>query len=111
MSTPYNSSDAVDAIPTDEQVASLSQLEVVDQEGAKIRLGSLWESQKTVAVFIRYRRLLQLTKLTWMVYQRSFHIDAHLLHRFLVLFASSLPRSFFDPFLHFADTFGAASVK
>jgi hypothetical protein len=43
----------LNAIPTTDALEHASDLHVFDLEGTKVRFGSLFESQKTIFVFIR----------------------------------------------------------
>ena len=40
-------------IPTSENIAAVSKLEVRDEKGRAVTFGSLFEDQKTVIIFIR----------------------------------------------------------
>jgi hypothetical protein len=40
-------------IPTSQVISDVSSLDVVDINGGKLRFGSLFESEKTIVVFIR----------------------------------------------------------
>jgi len=41
------------SIPSPDILAEISKLEVFDVDGKKVRFGSLYQSQKTIVVFIR----------------------------------------------------------
>lgn len=41
------------ALPDPDAVAQVSDLEVLDSKGGKVRFGSLFEKEKAVVVFIR----------------------------------------------------------
>jgi len=45
-------------IPSGEVVLALSKLDVLDENGRAVTFGSLFDEQKTVAIFIRKRRLI-----------------------------------------------------
>lgn len=45
--------DASKALPEQADIAALSDLELYDASGAKVRFNALFENQKTVVVFIR----------------------------------------------------------
>ena len=42
-------------IPTGENIAAVSKLEIRDEKGQSVTFGSLFENQKTVIIFIRTR--------------------------------------------------------
>lgn len=44
-------------IPSGEMILALSNLDVLNENGRAVTFGSLFEKQKTVAIFIRKRRL------------------------------------------------------
>ncbi|GLB43806.1 putative ahpC/TSA antioxidant enzyme [Lyophyllum shimeji] len=52
MSTSTASTDT--SIPNQETIAKASKLEIFDGEGNKVAFGSLFESQKTIVVFVRH---------------------------------------------------------
>lgn len=51
-------------IPTGETIAAVSKLEVRDEKGEAVTLGSLFENQKTVIIFIRRCHLKLLVSLS-----------------------------------------------
>lgn len=55
-------------IPSGEVVLALSKLDILDENGRAVTFGSLFEEQKTVAIFIRERRLITVYPLSYACY-------------------------------------------
>ena len=52
-------------IPSGEMVLALSKLDVLNENGRAVTFGSLFEKQKTVAIFIRKRHLAVIFPLSY----------------------------------------------
>ena len=78
-------------IPTNENIASVSKLEVRDEKGNAVTFGSLFENRKTVVIFIRGWFCNQCTFSAQRV-RRSLLLRREYFYRFIIEGVSNLHR-------------------